>query len=129
MKKKLRKKEAKSLAQERADYIQQLKSSIEKVVHEFKGKVKKISFFGSYPERADLFSDLDLLIIMETDQPYLKRLEKIYSRLCLPVDADILCYTPEEVRLMKRRGFWRHITKKEVVLYEEKSKGRRKTLA
>jgi len=129
MAKKIRKKDSQSMAQERLDYIRQLKSSIEKVVHELKGKVKKISLFGSYPERADLFSDLDLLIIMETDQPYLKRLEEIYSRLSLPVDADILCYTPEEIRLMKRRGFWRHISKKEVVLYEEKSKGRRKTLA
>jgi hypothetical protein len=59
---------------------------------------------------------------METDQPYLKRLEEIYSRLSLPVDADILYYTPEEIRLMKRRVFWRHISKKEVVLYEEKQR-------
>lgn len=121
------------LAQKRGKYIQLLRKSlgesVEKMVQTMKGQVKKISLFGSYPERVDLFSDLDLLIVMESEKPFIERLKEIYSLLNLPVDADILCYTPEEVNKLKQFGFLRHVLKKEIVLYEEKSQRRRKKVA
>jgi len=84
--------------------------------------VEKISLFGSYARgRADLFSDLDILVIMDTDKPFIERPGQIHSLLALPVDADILCYTPEEFRRMRDTPFIRKILKDEVVLYEKKT--------
>lgn len=85
----------------------------------------RISVFGSYAtgKSYDLFTDLDLLIIMETDKPFLERMKEIYSLLSLPVDADILCYTPEEFEKMKKRGFLKRVLKEEVILYEKGSTG------
>lgn len=125
--------DAKQLAQKRRKYVRLLQKSlnkaVKKIIKEMKDEVKKISLFGSYPERADLFSDLDLLIIMKTRRPFLERLTQIYSLLHLPIDADILCYTPEEIKRLEQRPFWRNIKKKEIVLYEKKSLGRRKKMA
>ena len=83
--------------------------------------VERISLFGSYARgRADLFTDLDVLVIMNTDKPFIERAGEICSLLCLPVDADILCYTPEEFRRMRDTPFIRKILEDEVVLYEKK---------
>ncbi|MCX7974238.1 MAG: nucleotidyltransferase domain-containing protein [Candidatus Aminicenantes bacterium] len=121
------------LSQRRQKYLKLLKKSLAKAVKTTikmgKGRLIKISLFGSYPKRADLFSDLDLLIIMESEKPFLERLKDIYGLLRLPVDADILCYTPKEVKELKQHGFLRQILKREIVLYEEKSQGRRKKVA
>jgi len=83
--------------------------------------VEKISLFGSYARgRADLFTDLDVLVIMDTEKSFIERAGEIYSLLCLPVDADILCYTPEEFRRMRDTPFIKKILEDEVVLYEKK---------
>ena len=84
-------------------------------------RAERISVFGSYARRKshDLFTDLDILIIMKTDKPFLERMREIYSLLALPVDADILCYTPEEFERLKKRGFFRSLLKEEVTLYEK----------
>jgi len=54
---------------------------------------------------------------MKSDKPFLERLGEIYSLLALPVDVDILCYTPEEFEKIKDRGFFKKLIKEEVVLY------------
>ena len=83
--------------------------------------VEKVSLFGSYARgSADLFSDLDILVIMNTDKPFIERSGEIHSLLALSVDADVLCYTPEEFRRMRDTPFIKKILKDEVVLYEKK---------
>jgi len=104
----------------RREYAKLLKESLERAVKELSSsdRVERISIFGSYPKRApDLFTDLDILIIMKSDKPFLERLGEIYSLLALPVDVDILCYTPEEFEKIKDRGFFKKLIKEEVVLY------------
>ena len=84
--------------------------------------IEKISLFGSYARgRADLFTDLDVLVILETDKPFIERAGELHSLLCLPVDADILCYTPQEFRRMRDTPFIKKILEDEVVLYEKKA--------
>ncbi len=60
--------------------------------------VKRAVAFGSYARGvADAWSDLDLVIVMETDLPRLERgrlLDDLYDTL--PVSLDILVYTPAE---------------------------------
>ena len=111
-----------SLTAKRNEYILLLKSSVDKIIDVLAGKVEKISIFGSYPKgKINLFSDLDVLIIMKSDKSFLERMKEIYTLLALPVDADILCYTPEEWEKIKGRGFFKKILAEEVILYEKGS--------
>jgi len=107
----------------RREYRELLRRLVDTVVSRLAGPtVEKISLFGSYARgRADLFSDLDILVIMQTDRPFIERAGEIHSLLNLPVDADVICYTPEEFRRMRDTAFVRKILEDEVVLYEKKS--------
>jgi len=56
-----------------------------------------IVLFGSAARgEATGFSDLDLLVRMPSDLPFVARLAEIYRRLRRSVDCDIFAYTPEE---------------------------------
>jgi predicted nucleotidyltransferase len=61
----------------------------------------KIILFGSAARgEADAQSDLDLIVIKDTKESFIERLEAM-AKLCPPgVHADILVYTPEEIRAM-----------------------------
>jgi len=114
------------LNNKRKEYKKLLDESLKRLVEKLSGKVDKISLFGSYVRsyphgKADLFTDLDILIIGESDKPFIERLGWIHSYLTPPVDADILWYTPEEFEKIKDRGFIRNILKDEIVLYERKT--------
>jgi len=111
-----------ALALKRQEYRELLRRSAGAVVDKMATlDVEKISLFGSYARgRADLFTDLDVLVIMETDKPFIERSGEIHRLLALPVDADILCYTPEEFRRMCGTPFIKKILEDEVVLYEKK---------
>ena len=87
--------------------------------------VRRVLLFGSLAEgNPGPASDIDLLIVQETDRPFLKRLEEWYERLDPRLATDILVYTPEEADALKdtpttagqalRRGR---------VLYEAEPKG------
>ena len=82
--------------------------------------VFRISIFGSYARgSADLFTDLDILVIMQSHQPFIKRQQDLYQLLAAPVDLDLLCYTPEEFQEIRQRPFFRRALRDEVVLYEK----------
>jgi len=61
----------------------------------------KIILFGSAARgEADTESDLDVIVIKDTQESFIERLE-VMAKLCPPgVHADILVYTPEEIRTM-----------------------------
>ena len=117
------------LEKKRREYIGLLEKSVENIVMNLSGKVEKIMVFGSYNRRRDLFTDLDVIVVMKTNKPFLERLKEMYSTLFLPVDADILCYTPEEFERMKERGFFKKLMKEAVVIYEKETNRRRKKVA
>jgi predicted nucleotidyltransferase len=62
---------------------------------------RRVILFGSSARGdADADSDLDVLVVKDTEEPFVHRLETM-AALCPPgVYADILVYTPEELRLM-----------------------------
>lgn len=106
----------------RREHALMLEESVRRIVMVLSGRVEKISLFGSYARgRSDLFTDLDILIVMKTEKSFVDRLTDIYPLLALPVDADILCYTPKEVERLKDKGFLKKILAEEVVLYEKRS--------
>ncbi len=111
------------LQERRLAYVDLLKASVIRLVDALSAleEVQKVSLFGSYPRgRVDLFTDLDVLVIMKTDMSFPDRLQMLYSRLALPVDLDLLCYTPEEWENLKTRPFFRHALQDEKVVYERK---------
>lgn len=111
----------KALTRKRREYRNLLNHSVNEIVAKLSHlNADRISLFGSYARgRMDLFTDLDVLVIMDTDKPFIERIAEIHSLLALPVDADILCYTPEEFRRMKDTPFLRKALADEVVLYEK----------
>ena len=115
--------DASVLTQKRREYAILLKSSVNVIVNKLSGmeQVERISLFGSYARgKEDLFTDLDVLVIMRTDLDFVERLRFLYSKMAVPVDLDLLCYTPEEWENLKTRPFFKHALQKEKVIYEKK---------
>jgi len=82
--------------------------------------VRKAILFGSLArDEVTPFSDLDLIIVQETDARFLDRLEPFYSGLDLRVDADILVYTQEELaELQTWNPFIQQALREGKVIYE-----------
>ena len=123
---------ATSLNEKRAEYAALLDSFVEALVRKLRGMedVTRISLFGSYPRgRRDLLTDLDVIVVMETEESFVERLRRLYGALTPPVDVDIFCYTPAEFRVLREEGWLRTALEGEVVLYETEPGGGGKTLA
>jgi len=83
---------------------------------------EKIILFGSYAEGVPTEeSDLDILIIKDTDKNPWKRSEEIDRFMPPNIPLDILVYTPLEVaeRLRMNDLFIREIIEKGRILYEK----------
>ena len=112
------------LLESRRQYRKLLHESLSLFVEKLKQRedVLRVSVFGSYARgKADLFTDLDVLVIMETALPFVQRLGMLYQLAASSVDLDILCYTPQEFQTMKDGPFLRQAVRDEKILYEKKS--------
>ena len=103
----------------RAQHVAMLETELPRIVEELKGLgAQLIVLFGSYAQgRRDLFTDLDLLVVMESEEPFVERLSHVYATLGPKVATDILVYTPGEFEEMKQRRFVRHAMATGKVLY------------
>jgi len=84
----------------------------------------KIILFGSYcAGQVSEWSDLDLVIIKETNAPFLDRTRQVLELLKPQVGLDVLVYTPKEFeQLCQERAFVRQeIVAKGKVIYEQGS--------
>lgn len=111
------------LEKKRQAYVKKLEESLNHLVQVLSAmpEVERIVLFGSYARgRRDLLTDLDVLVVMRTDLPSLERSKLLYQILALPVDLDLLCYTPEEMTRMGGSPFLRAILKEGIVVYEKK---------
>lgn len=73
-------------------------------------KVDEAYLFGSCAQgQATAWSDIDLLIIMQTDVPFLERTREFTDLFELGLPIDILVYTPSEFKQLQPSGsgFWR----------------------
>jgi len=73
-------------------------------------KVKKAYLFGSFAaNEAGYWSDIDVLIVVDTDRSFIERPKEFLDLFDLGLPIDILVYTPEEfdVLMKEPRGFWK----------------------
>ena len=99
------------------------KEELEQVVRKIVKKLKKdrsvrlILLFGSMA-RGDIRSgsDVDLIVVKETDKKFLDRLDEFYEDA--DVAMDVLVYTPEEFERMKGKSFIKKAIEEGKILYE-----------
>ncbi|MBW2139220.1 MAG: nucleotidyltransferase domain-containing protein [Deltaproteobacteria bacterium] len=86
--------------------------------------VKKVFLFGSAATgKIRGSSDIDLIIVQETNKRFLDRLE-VFFKLIQPVIAtDVLVYTPEEFdNMMKEKNrFLLHAVRQAQIIYEQET--------
>lgn len=80
---------------------------------------QKVILFGSLVEgKVHEFSDIDLIVIKESDKPFYERLEEVVLLTMPEVGVDILVYTPEEFKLVQTRLFFEEeVLRKGKVIY------------
>jgi predicted nucleotidyltransferase len=101
---------ATSLDTLRRDHLAQLDAELPRIVLALKSLgARLIILFGSYAAgRRDLFTDLDLLVVMDSDLPFVERIVDVSRRIRPRVPTDILVYTPAEFEAIRGRRFFRH---------------------
>ena len=63
-------------------------------------------------------SDIDLILIAESNESFVERGARFYEALAPAVGIDILVYTPEEFEAVRGRGFFRRALAEGRVVYE-----------
>jgi len=78
-------------------------AKVHQVVEELKPyQPLRVVLFGSAARGdADEFSDLDFVVIKQTEKPFLERLKEAALLVNVPGSVDILVYTPEEWQRMQ----------------------------
>jgi predicted nucleotidyltransferase len=111
------------LGEKRAVYVAALEQAVSEVVARLAAmpEVESVILFGSYAAgRRDLFTDLDLLVVMSSELDFVHRTAELYRQIGAGVDMDLLVYTPDEFERLRQRGFVRQALQTGRVLYEKK---------
>ncbi|MCR4427557.1 MAG: nucleotidyltransferase domain-containing protein [Firmicutes bacterium] len=84
--------------------------------------VQRVIHFGSHARRSvRSSSDIDLIIIRPTDQPFVHRADDLVGLFPPGTPVDLLVYTPEEwAHLSAGRGFHRQALAEGDVVYDAK---------
>ncbi len=111
-----------SLEALRAQHARLLEEEVARLTAELRRLgARLVVLFGSLARgRRDLFTDIDLLVVLDTREDFPRRLARLYAELTPRVEADILAYTPTEFERMKEEPFLRRVLAEGVVLYAEK---------
>jgi len=113
------------LMEERQERKRLLEAELKRLVAGLKKMgAQRILLFGSMvQDKSDLNSDIDLLVVVQSDLPFVKRLGWLYGELKPRTALDLLAYTPDELAAIQHRPFIRHILQEGKVLYEARSEG------
>jgi predicted nucleotidyltransferase len=93
--------------------MQLLEDELRRFVEVASGELgaERVILFGSLaqaleendPEAVGEWSDLDLVVVAETERPFYERIKHLLLRVRPRAGADVLIYTPAEWDLMKTR--------------------------
>ncbi len=116
---------ATSLEDQRWHHVEVLKHGLEATVRQLSHmpEVHKVVLFGSYAAgRRDLFTDLDILVVMDSPLDVVSRCAELARSVRAGVDLDLLAYTPQEQEMerMRDRPFIRQALCTGKVLYERR---------
>ena len=103
-----------------AELKEELARFVDLVVREF--EPHKIILFGSMAAgNPRLWSDIDIVVVRETDKNFIDRALEMRHRFHPLIGIDLLVYTPEEFETMsaERLFFQQEILAKGKVLYEQ----------
>jgi len=112
-----------NLTEMREKHVQALAKGLDALVSQLRNipEVKRIILFGSYAQgRRDLFTDLDVLVIMDSPLDFISRNVELARKIHVDVALDLLVYTSQEFEKLRNRPFFRHIINTGKVLYEKK---------
>ncbi len=82
---------------------------------------EKVILFGSFARAEGMheWTDLDLIVVAETDLPFHQRIKQLLERVRPKVGVDVFVYTPAEWERMKsERHFIKEVLRKGRVVYE-----------
>ncbi len=89
-----------------------------------KYRIESAVLFGSFARgRQSARSDLDLILIQQTDKPYFDRFDGILRELYQTIrgrDIDVFIYTPEELERISHRRFIQQALREGRVIYESR---------
>jgi predicted nucleotidyltransferase len=97
-----------------------LEAELERIVAQLPGLgVRRVILFGSLARGGVRgASDVDLILIADSGEPFVERGARFYRALVPAVAMDLLVYTPEEFDAMRDRPFFRRALAEGRVLYE-----------
>jgi len=110
-----------SLVSLRTRYAADLEAAVDEVVDQLRGlpEVRRVILFGSYARgRRDLYTDLDLLVVMDSDLDFVTRNAAVAGQIRCGVALDLLVYTPAEIERTQEQPFLRHVLATGKVVYE-----------
>lgn len=110
------------IKEKREAYLARLDQALQLVTTQLSNipQVKKVLLFGSYAQgRRDLFTDLDIVVIMDSNQDLVTRTANLYSLLDTGVDLDLFVYTPQEFEYARNYGILKQAEAEGQVLYEK----------
>ena len=99
----------------------QLQSELDRCITLLKKRYKprKIMLFGSLAQgTVGTWSDIDLVLVKDTDKSFLDRIKEVLLLLQPLVGMDILVYTPEEFAEVSGRDFFKQEILAKGVMYE-----------
>jgi len=97
---------------------QELDQIKEQIINYF--QPEKIILFGSLAKKeATLSSDIDLLIIKDSNLSFKERMYLIYDKIDYQVPLDMFFYTPEELNCLEKKStFIKKIMQEGKIIYE-----------
>jgi len=112
----------KEILQRKTEREEKLKSSMESITRQLTelGAVK-IILFGSLAEgNVDVYSDLDMLVIMPSTKSGGEWMKFVYENVERGIDSDIIVYSQDELReKLPVSSFLKHVLQSGRVIYEK----------
>ena len=105
-------------------HLNQLKKELPRIKEELikLGALKIILFGSAVRNELGLMSDIDLVVIIESNKSYIERSVEIYKKI-QPIQVDLLIYTPYEFNHMSKENlFIQHILKEGKLIFERDEK-------